>query len=542
MICRKCNSEVEEGLVYCPKCGSELHYVPDYDEIDEELDRSMRLLTNDVANNTTSENTALEVGADRQQLERDLEKPETRPKQDTRKLETKKPVEKIPQKSPEKPKDKPRDPEPESEPVSEEWEEFRLVKELTPQQKKRRMIAKIVGMSCLIALLIVGIVAFGVVRSHNNSFRVQFKNGEKYALAGDFSKTVISYENAINSADGEEDTAKAAKALGLYYADNSDTKNAVFYLEMAVDNGCLDTDVITTLVHLYELQGNSDSIKKLARVASSDETYSLFEKYLLNQPIFNYKSGTYNEYLTVEITSDANERIHYTTDDSPATPESPVYEGPFEVKDGTTVIHAITVNENNLVSEEIVTTYVVQSVGGAKPVIYPESGEYNDFTKITIDDVSANCKIYYTIDGTEPNENSLEYVEPFEMPVGNHVVKAVSINTQTKTSSEVVSKIYDLDVSEKYDTSKAVQLVMGKLEEKGDVVNLSGAMEDGSCCVLQFDEEVTIDSKKYYVMHRYQMTGGQNYDTGILYGVDLASGNVFLMQKVKDGIYNLDVF
>lgn len=229
--------------------------------------------------------------------------------------------------------------------------------------------------------------------------------------------------------------------------------------------------MVKTLVGLYELQGNSDSIKKLAKVASNDETYSLFEKYLLNQPVFNYKSGTYNEYLSVEITSENNETIHYTLDDSPATTESGVYEGPIEVKDGTTVIHAITVNENNLVSEEIVTTYVVQSVGGMKPVISPDSGEYTDFTKITIDDISANCKIYYTIDGTEPDENSTEYTQPFEMPVGNHVVKAVSINTDTKVKSEVVSKIYNLDISSKYDTSKAIQYVMTQLQKRNEVLN-----------------------------------------------------------------------
>ena len=484
MVCKRCNEEIEDGRVYCPKCGLELHYVPDYNEVDEELDKNMKDLTKDVANENAQQN-----GED-----------------------------------------------------DEDWEEFHLVKEMTPKQKKMQIIAKITAMSAFIVVLIVCVISYFVIQSRNNSFDVQLSKASKYVSDNNFSKAVVSYENAINKAKTSAQKAAAAKQLGLFYADNSDTKNAVYYLELAVDNNCLDTDLVKTLVGLYELQGNSDSIKKLAKVASNDETYSVFEKYLLNQPVFNYKSGTYNEYLSVEITSENNETIHYTLDDSPATTESGVYEGPIEVKDGTTVIHAITVNENNLVSEEIVTTYVVQSVGGMKPVISPDSGEYTDFTKITIDDISANCKIYYTIDGTEPDENSTEYTQPFEMPVGNHVVKAVSINTDTKVKSEVVSKIYNLDISSKYDTSKAIQYVMTQLQKRNEVLNSSGAKADGTSCVLQFDEEVSIASQNYYIMHKYTNQGGQLIDTNVCYAVNISNGDVFLANKVKDGIYNLDVF
>lgn len=484
MVCKRCNEEIEEGRVYCPKCGLELHYVPDYSEVDEELDKNMLDLTNDVVS---------EQAEPKEQQESD-------------------------------------------------WEEYKLDAGLTLREKKLRVILKIAGLSFLIIALLSGAVFYFVIQNRNNSFAVQYKSANKYAADNNFSKAVIAYENAINSAKNDKDKTTALKALGMFYADNSDTKNAVYYLEMAVENKCYDTDLVTTLVKLYEIQGNSDAIKKLSKVASSDDTYALFEKYLLNQPVFNYKSGTYNEYLTVEITAANNEQIYYTLDDTPATQQSNKYEGPIEVKDGTTVIHAITVNENNLISEEIVTTYVVQSAGAMKPQISPDSGEYTDFTKITIDDISANCKIYYTIDGSEPNENSIEYTESFEMPVGNHVVKAVSINTETKVKSEIVSKVYNLDISSQYDTSKATQLVMNELEKRNEILNTSGAMADGTSCVLQFDEEVTIASQNYYIMHRYQNIAGQLFDAGIYYAVDVSTDKVFLAQKVKDGIYNLDVF
>lgn len=480
MVCERCNEEVEEGRVYCPKCGFEFHYVSEYNEIDEELDKNV-LNLDDVKSNKKTDN-------------------------------------------------------------DDEWEEFHLESEMTPKEKQIRTIAKIVGMSVVIVVLLIGIIVFFVMKSRNNSFNFQLEKAHEYASSENFSKAVISYENAVNSSKNKKQLSKAAKELGLYYADNSDTKNAVYYLEMAIENGDNSSETIKTIVGLYELQGNSDAIKKLAKTAVTDETYSLFEKYLLNQPIFNYKSGTYNEYLTVEITSDDNEAIYYTLDDSPATTESMLYEAPIEVKDGTTVIHAITVNANNLVSEEIVTTYVIQSAGSIKPEIYPESGEYTDFTKVTIDDISANCKIYYTTDGTDPTEKSTEYTQSFEMPVGNHVIKAISINTVTGVKSDIVSKVYSLDISSKYDSSKAIQIIMGELERRGMVLNTSGALSDGTSLILQFEEEVTIGGQNYYIMRKYNSVLGQQFDMNEFFAVNLSTSDVFAAIKVKDGIYNLDVF
>lgn len=481
MICKRCNEEVEEGRVYCPKCGFELNYAPEYTEVEQELDKNVINLSE--AEETDNENN-IEEGA----------------------------------------------------------EEYHLEKQISAKQRKMQMIAKISILSIVIMMLIVGIVAYFIIKSRNESYSVQLNKGKEYSKDGNFSKAVIAYENAFNECSNKQEKAEVSKLLGLFYLDNSDYKNTIYYLEIAVDNGCLDTDVITALVRSYERVGDSTAIKKLANVASNDETYSLFEKYLLNQPIFNYKSGTYNEYLSVEITSDDNETIYYTLDETTATTSSNVYSGPIEVKDGQTVIHAITVNQNGLESEEVVVKYNVQSAGDVKPEISPVSGQYTDFTKITIDDVAANCKIYYTIDGTDPTEKSIEYKEPFEMPVGNHVIKAVSINMQTKVASEVVQKVYDLDISGKYETSKAANLVIGELYKRNEVINESGALADGTTCSIQFEEETTIDNVVYYIMHRYSCIAGEMIDANTYYAVNIANGDVFLAVKSKEGVYNLDSF
>ena len=489
MVCEKCNTKIEKNEVYCPNCGHELNYVPDYDEVAEELERSLPMIE--------QENPDLSFDDEDEEYEYE----------------------------------------------DEEWEEeYHLERQETAQTRKMKLIARIVGLSALIIVLLVGVVSYAVIENRNHSYQVQYTKAKKYNKENNFTKAVRAYENALSVAKKKDEKLQASQELGMLYAENEDTKNAVFYLEMAVENGCLDTDLVTTLVHLYELQGNADAIKKLSRIASNEETKSLFEKYLLNQPVFNYKSGTYNEYLTVEITSDDQETIYYTLDDSKATTESLVYTEPIQVQDGTTIIHAITVNQNNLISEEVVVTYAIRSSAYMTPVLKPDSGDFSDMTKVTIENIPANCKAYYTIDGADPSEKSTEYTEPFDMPVGNHVIKAISINTMTGAVSQIVSKVYNLNISEKYNTENASTMILAQLQSRGETINSAGTQPDGSSCVLEFEEAVDIGGNNYYIMHRYTMSGGSIEDKNQYYAVNLSTGDVFLAVRSGAGVYNLDVF
>ena len=76
-----------------------------------------------------------------------------------------------------------------------------------------------------------------------------------------------------------------------------------------MEAGRISDEDLSTLVNLYESKADLNAIRRLAETYSNKENESLFEKHLLNQPVFNYKSGTYNELLTVDITAANNEQI-----------------------------------------------------------------------------------------------------------------------------------------------------------------------------------------------------------------------------------------
>ena len=54
-----------------------------------------------------------------------------------------------------------------------------------------------------------------------------------------------------------------------------------------------------------------------------------------------------------------------------------------------------------------------------------------------------NCKIYYTWDGSDPDESSSEYTEPVEIPGGNNVLSVIAIDQTTGKCSDIYRNRYE---------------------------------------------------------------------------------------------------
>lgn len=427
--------------------------------------------------------------------------------------------------------------------MEEPWEEFWIDKKPdSPEKRQKKLIASIVGLSIAILLVIIGIVIFFVLRQSNYSFDVQFDAGKDYWNKGNYEKAIIAYEKAINAAKNDKNHIAASRELAKLYIErgkNSDKSNAIYYLESVIDLNSQDINSIKMLVQLYEERNEADAIRKIAKKASSDKTSSLFEKYLLNQPVFNYKSGTYNELLTVEITSADEEAIYYTLDDTKATVESTPYAGMIEIGEGTYVIHAITINKNGLVSEEIVVTYIVKLDTPPNPIITPESGIYSENFQIAITNIPTNCTVHYTLDDSAPTVESEEYREPFNMPLGNYVISAISVNQYNGLTSGVVSKVFELKGSGKVPWTEAPAKVMNRLLQLGEVADAHGTMPDGSICTLVTQEICKIGNSTYYIVKRYKSQGNSLSEHDSEYAVDSNTGDVYTAIPNGTRNYNL---
>lgn len=142
-----------------------------------------------------------------------------------------------------------------------------------------------------------------------------------------------------------------------------------------------------------------------------------------------------NSYITLE-TAETGAAIHYTTDGTDPTYESPVYEGPFTLEDDTT-IKMIAVKSGMATSDMVEVNYTIKRV---------ETPTYKSELKasgvlITLDCKTEGAKIYYTLNGDKPTAESTLYTEPFKLKK-NTVLSFVAICDNMKESytvSEVVN-------------------------------------------------------------------------------------------------------
>ncbi|MBR5726676.1 MAG: chitobiase/beta-hexosaminidase C-terminal domain-containing protein [Muribaculaceae bacterium] len=166
----------------------------------------------------------------------------------------------------------------------------------------------------------------------------------------------------------------------------------------------------------------------------------------LEAPVITPASGTYYEDQNVEITAETGATIYYTTDGTdPATSNTRlVYNDSFAAEytaGGTTTIKAVAVKTEG--GEEIVSEVATVTYAWGMPTvtIIPGSTNVTSATTIpvTITDMgAADAVIYYTTDGSTPNENSPIYTGSFDVTladVGDEVTVKAIVVSHNYTSS-----------------------------------------------------------------------------------------------------------
>ncbi len=138
-----------------------------------------------------------------------------------------------------------------------------------------------------------------------------------------------------------------------------------------------------------------------------------------------------------------NATIYYTVDGSEPTLSSPVYKEPFKISKETTV-KAFAVSERRKQSEMLDETIIVLRT--PDPTSNFPSGQIKTTDKIVLTG-SENAKIYYTIDATEPTEESILYTGPFSINKDT-VIKAFAVE-EDYLDSNVVTFKYTLPKNEK---------------------------------------------------------------------------------------------
>lgn len=156
-------------------------------------------------------------------------------------------------------------------------------------------------------------------------------------------------------------------------------------------------------------------------------------------PVFRPGSGAVEAGTAVSISCTTPNAIIYYHIDTFADASMLLYKEPILVGDSMT-IKAVAVVGNN-VSDTVTAVYTIAEtyVDVAEPLFNPASGEVLYGTLVTMMSSTQGAKIYYTLDETEPTENSMEYVEPVAI-TKETVIKAIAVLGTEK--SDVATAVY----------------------------------------------------------------------------------------------------
>ncbi len=168
-------------------------------------------------------------------------------------------------------------------------------------------------------------------------------------------------------------------------------------------------------------------------------------------PVFNPSGGSYPVNQSIFIaTTTIGATIYVTDDGSEPTQYSPAYGSPISLQaDKTFKARAFLTGWNP--SPIVTAVYTISGTGQTcnEPSISPASGSYQTPLTVSMQTSTPNSVIRYTIDGSNPNEQSTSYSSPFQINQLPATVNARAFKTEWNPSA-MASRTYTLDSASMY--------------------------------------------------------------------------------------------
>lgn len=472
MKCPDCGCEIAEGYLYCEKCGKEIQIVPDFEP---EIENSIIETLSTVAEEIEGSGSAKPQN-------------EVQEKSELTKSEKKKSEDNF----------------------------FREI------PRKNWLFA---SLATFIAVALIGVFA-AIFVYHKYSFNYQVEQAKKYAAQKNYEEA-IKYFEAARKLDSKAVDIVLLEASYYYQLGESD-KSLGLLLEL-IDKGQLEYEekekAFEVIVVIYDEQGKYKEINALLSSCEDDGIKNHFQQYMALVPEFGYASGTYEEVVPLKLSANTMGKIYYTMDGSDPDESSEVYTAPLFLESGEYQISALFINEYGIRSKIARGWYVINLTVPEAPEVLLYSGDYHEPTLLEVN-VPEGGTVYYTTDGTKPNEDSLKYTEPISIPLGRSNFKFVTISPEG-VSSEEVSRSFDFTLKTDVTLDKAIRSVVQALFDWKVLTDMQGhSHEIQGKYVFKYDTIVEIPNLGYYyLLNEYvEDPGGKLTKTEHLYVVDVYTG------------------
>ena len=334
------------------------------------------------------------------------------------------------------------------------------------------------------------------------------------------SEVIIAYADCLYEM-GETD-----RALSNYYAAiDMDPENEMAYAR---------------IIAMYESEEAYEEINALLADSDSEKIRTEFQNYLAITPVYNYEGGHYNRVIPLKITAPTTGDVYYTLNGTDPMRYGILYTTPIFLRSGVYNVRSIYINDFGICSDYANAQFVIEGTKPQEPEISLESGIYTSPQKISVK-VPEGCTVYYTTNGTVPDENSFIYGEPIPMKEGVTNYRFVSISEED-VHSDVVARSYQLNVETEWPAEESISRLKYRLIIKDIILDESGSIEgrEGKN-IYVYDSLQIIDNKMMHVINEYYQEDNKSRNmTGNVYCVDLSNGYVYKIITDADGKETLD--
>ena len=294
----------------------------------------------------------------------------------------------------------------------------------------------------LLALLIVASIGWYLFVYDRDFTRDMLLNQARYNdLYGNSRLSAWFYDLAYEHSGRDENVA--IELANQYKADGNYTK-AEFTLSNAIKNKGT-VELYCALCKAYVEQDKLlDAVAMLENIGDPEMKAAL-DALRPTTPTASHEPGFYSQYIDVELTSSTG-KLYYTTDGEYPSIKGKVYSEPIELDAGETIIYAIAVADNGLVSQPVVVGYTIGGV--IEPAVFMDPDMETAIREIL---GASSSEIIYTnemwdiTEFTMPeNVTSLEDLElmPYlkSLTVQNHDLESLSFLSS-------LSKLQTLDLT-----------------------------------------------------------------------------------------------
>lgn len=246
---------------------------------------------------------------------------------------------------------------------------------------------------------------------------------------------------------------------GTYYCNTDGTQT----YETESGTGTFQANNFTAISGKYVIGKNADG--KLGFIAATGTAMPANKAWMtstglfptLATPTITPAGGTYTSAQTVTITATEG-TIHYTTDGSEPTYQSPVYNGPITVGEGTTTIKAIAVKEGLYNNSDVASAEYVVSIPNPVLTVSPTTLAINDLggsftvngTDLGTDNVGVTSSVFSTTTSDQNwgfNNNNGSVNGTVNVTYQGRELKATgTVNVANNMVSTAVDVTYQTDI------------------------------------------------------------------------------------------------